>query len=124
MFDRHYHIQDERSRVEAARINAMSQEKFAKQLKDISEAEIKSKDRVNITLEEYKRLKDDAYRYEERCRKMGAMIMRLGIPYEIVDKLDTDSIDVTTCQDPVNFKTMFQIRFTVSDYVTKGLGYK
>jgi hypothetical protein len=124
MFDRHYHIHDEHSRVEAARINAMSQGKFANTLKDIYEAEIKSKDRVDITLEEYERLKSDLSRYQERCRKMSAEIMQLGIPYEIVDKLDTDSIDVTTCQDPVSFKTMFRIMFTVDDYVTKGLGYK
>ena len=124
MFDRHYHIQDERSRVEAARINAMSQEKFAKQLESISQTEIKSKDRVDITLEEYERLKSGLCKYEERCRKMSAEIMRLGIPYEIIDKLDTDSIDVTTCQDPVSFKTMFRITFTVDDYVAKGLGYK
>lgn len=119
MFDRHYHIQDEHSRVEAARINAMSQEKFAKQLKDISEAEIKSKDRVDITLAEYEKLKADVRKYEERCRKMGAEIMRLGIPYEVIDYIDPDTISVETCDDPLHFAAHYRIRFTANGYMKR-----
>lgn len=121
MFDRHYHIQDEHSRIEAARINALSQEKFAKQLKDISEAEIKFKDRVDILLTEYEQLKDNARKYEERCRRMGAMIMRLGIPDKVIDLIDNDSIEVATSEDPMRFKTHYQIRFTADHYGMKGL---
>ena len=121
MFDRHYHIQDNRSVLKAARINAESQEKFVEQLKTISEAEIKSKDRVDITLTEYERLKDNTRKYEERCRKMGAMIMRLGIPDKVIDLIDNESIEVFTSEDPIRFKTHYQIRFTADHYGMKGL---
>lgn len=115
MFDRHYHIQDEHSRVEAARINAMSQEKFAKQLKDISEAEIKSKDRVDITLEEYERLKNDLDMFATRCRSMESTLEKLGIPYYVFDKIDPESISVSTCDDHMTFKKHFYIRFDAYD---------
>lgn len=111
MFDRHYHIQDARSRVEAARINSLSQEKFANTLKSISESEIKSKDRVDITLAEYERLKDNTRKYEERCRRMGALIIRLGIPAEVIDLIDNDSISVTTCDNHTDFKKRYRIEF-------------
>lgn len=111
MFDRYYHIQDDHSRIEAARINSFSQEKFANTLKSISEAEIKSKDRVDITLEEYERLKNDVRKYEERSRRMGAMIMRLGIPYELLDHIITDSIYVTTCDNHMDFMKRYRIEF-------------
>lgn len=121
MFDRHYHIQDEHSRVEAARINAMSQEKFSKQLKDISEAEIKSKDRVDITLAEYERLKSDLRRYEEKSRRLEAIVAKLGIPDEVIDAIDISTIAVETCDDPMHFVTHYRIRFIVDEYLGRKL---
>lgn len=115
MFDRHYHIQDNRSAVEAARINSLSQEKFAKQLKDISEAEIKSKDRVDITLEEYERLKKDLDMFSTRCKRMESMLERLGIPYYVLDKIAMDSISVSTCDNHMNFMKRFYIQFDAYD---------
>lgn len=115
MFDRHYHIQDNRSAVEAARINALSQEKFAKQLKDISEAEIESKDRVDISLEEYERLKKDLDMFSTRCRSMESTLERLGIPYYVFDKIDPESISVSTCDNHMNFKKRFYIQFDAYD---------
>ena len=115
MFDRHYHIQDEHSRVEAARINAMSQEKFAEQLKNISDAEIKSKDRVDITLEEYERMKSDLDTFRAQCMRMKKMLNRIGIPYYVFDKIDPGSISVATCDNYMDFKKRFYIAFDVYD---------
>lgn len=123
MFDRHYHIQDERSRVEAARINAMSQEKFAKQLKDISEAEIKSKDRVDITLEEYERLKSENKLLTERVRTLMSVIERLNIPTEILEYILPDSVKIYTCHDIdfMNERQRYRIEFSVPREYLKGL---
>lgn len=115
MFDRHYHttIHEDHSR-EAAKI-------LGNKLESISQAEIKSKDRVDITLAEYERLKENTRRYEERCRKMGAMIMKLGIPYKVVELIENDSIEVVASEDPMRFKTHYTIRFTADHYGMKGL---
>lgn len=111
MFDRQYHttIHEDHSR-EAAKI-------LGDKLESISNTEIKSKDRVDILLSEYERLKDNVRKYEERCRRMGSAIMRLGIPYEVIDLIDTSSIEVRTCEDPVNFKRHYEIRFTADDFL-------
>lgn len=115
MFDRHYHIQDNHSVVEAARINSLSQEKFAKQLKDISEAEIKSKDRVDITLEEYERLKSDLDMFRTQSMRLEAMFDRIGIPYHVFDKIVPESISVSTCDNHMNFMKRFYIQFDAYD---------
>lgn len=115
MFDRHYHttIHEDHSR-EAAKI-------LGNKLESISNAEIKSKNRVDISLEEYEKLKEDAHKYEEQSRRLQCTIMRLGIPYEVIDLIDTDSIDVITCEDPINFKRRYVIKFTADDFLRKGL---
>ena len=111
MFDRHYHttINENHSR-EAAKI-------LGDKLESISNAEIKSKDRVDITLLEYEKLKENTRMYEERCRRMGSAIIRLGIPYEVIDLIDTDSIEVRTCEDPMNLKRHYEIKFTADDFL-------
>lgn len=114
MFDKHFHIKKDDS-VKAARIVNRGLERLGSDLKTISTAEIESKDRVDITLKEYEKLKKNARDYEERCRKMGAMIMRLGIPYEVVELVDLDSIHVETSENPYNFKRYYKISFSV-DY--------
>ena len=120
VFDRHYHIQEDRSEA-AARIVNRGLEKFGNKLQTISDAEIKSKDRVDITLKEYDELRNNVRRYEERCRKMGSMIMQMGIPYEVIEHIIPGSIDVTTCDDPFNFKRRYRVEFDVEDspYVPK-----
>ena len=115
MFDRHYHIQEDRSEA-AARIVNRGLEKFGNTLQTISDAEIKSKDRVDITLKEYDELRNNLRRYEERCRKMGSMIMQMGIPYEVIEHIIPGSIDVTTCNDPCNFKRRYRVEFDVEVY--------
>lgn len=114
MFDKHYLIHEDRSE-QAARIVNRGLEKFGDKLQSISEAEIKSKDRVDITLKEYEQLKDNVRKYEERCRKMGSMIMQMGIPYEVIEHIIPGSIDVATCDDPCNFKRRYRVEFDVED---------
>lgn len=115
MFDRHYHIQDNHSAVEAARINARSQKEFGEKLESISQAEIKSKNRVDITLEEYERLKKDLDMFSTQCKRMESMLERLGIPYYVFDKIAMDSISVSTCDNHMNFMKRFYIQFDAYD---------
>lgn len=122
MFDRHYHIQDNHSAVETARINSLSQEKFAKQLKYISEAEIKSKDRVDITLEEYERLKSENKLLTERVRALMSVIERLKIPADILEYILPDSVRIYTCfdMDYMNELQRYRIEFSVAKEYLKG----
>lgn len=115
MFDRHYHIQDEHSRVEAARINARAQKEFGEKLESISQAEIKSKDRVDITLEEYERLKADLEMFSARCKRMESTLEQLGIPYYVFDKIVPESISVSTCDNHMTFMKRFYIQFDAYD---------
>lgn len=119
MFDRHYYIQDERSRVEAARINSLSQEKFTNQLKSISEAEIKSKDRVDISLEEYERLKTDLQFFREFSDTLNALFMKMGIPCDVINKIIPESVKVASCADYDRFLKHFRIEFSVDEFALK-----
>lgn len=81
MFDKYYHtiVKKDYSR-EAARI-------LGADLKSISEAEIKSKDRVDIPLGEYERLKNEVKRLAERERTLMSIIERLKIPAELPNRV-------------------------------------
>ena len=115
MFD--YYNVDNRSAVEAARIIARSQEEFGEKLESISQAEIKSKDRVDIPLEEYEKLKSDLRMYEKKSRRLEAIITNLGIPYDVIESIDTNTIAVETCDDPMHFVTHYRVRFIVDKYL-------
>ena len=115
MFDKHYLIYEDHSE-QAARIVNRGLEKFGDKLQSVSQADIKARDRVDITLAEYEQLKDNVRRYEERCRKMGSMIMQMGIPYEVIERIIPGSIDVATCDDTFNFKRRYRIEFDTEEY--------
>lgn len=99
----------------AAHIVAKSNKDLGNKLDDISKAEIKSKDRVDITLEEYLRMKNTIELLENKVARMGSTITALGIPHEMVDAIDPDSI-VFMYNDCVrDFKCHCRVEFAVND---------
>ena len=120
MFDKHIYIHEDRSE-QAARIVNRGLEKFGDKLQSISQDDIKAHDRVDITLKEYDELRNNVRQYEERCRKMGSMIMQMGIPYEVIKHIIHGSISVTTDVNHCDFKRRYRVEFDVEDspYVPK-----
>lgn len=91
---------------------------FSAAQENISQAEIKSKDRVDIPLSEYLEMKDRIRKQDNRLRELYCTVKRLGIPYEVIDCIVPDTIQVYTNKDLKDFITHYQIRFDADD----GLG--
>ena len=114
MFNK-YFINDNHSAIEAAHITAKSNRELGEKLESISKEEIKSKDRVDITLEEYLAMREKIEKLEAKNSQRDRLIIRLGIPAELIDSIDTSSINVTHCEDICNFKRKYRIEFEVED---------
>ena len=84
---------------------------FSKAQTENSQAEIKSKDRVDIPLSEYLEMREKIDRQDMQLRKLYCTIKRLGIPYEVIDSIVPDSIEVYRNYDLQVFVTHFMIKF-------------
>lgn len=114
MFDKY--IIDTSGNERAAMILAESNANHDATLRAISDAEIKSKDRVDIPLSEYDRLRKENSDLRWRVDRMEIMLAKMGIPKEVIDTIDPDSIEVLTCKDPRYFRTKYQVLFVADDY--------
>lgn len=84
-------------------------------LKDISEAEIKSKDRVDISLEEYELLKKENQALRERCMHAEYILKQMYIDPKVVEKIDPSSVSIWEMRDdPDPFNKHIRIEFDVS----------
>ncbi len=116
MFDKHFYVvRSDRSAEHAANIVAKSNAALGRKLESISQAEIKSKDRVDISLEEYEKLKRELSILRDENRELKHMLQNMGIPVDIVNDIVPDSISVERCKNHVDFKTLFRITFAVYD---------
>lgn len=110
MFNK-YFIVDNRSAVEAAHITAQATKKFGEKLESISKNEIKSKDRVDITLEEYLTMRKRIETLESKYSRISNLIVQLGIPAEVIDNIRLDTVNVTHCDDIQDFVRHYRIAF-------------
>lgn len=97
----------------AAEITAESIKGFGEKLQVISQNDIRSKDRVDISLEEYLRLKGDlelTRRDLQHCRKM---IVMMGIPADAISKIESGSIRVETADDFRDYRRHYRVTFAV-----------
>ena len=114
MFDKHFSfINDDTNAIIAANITAMSTKELGKKLEDISKAEIKSKDRVDITLEEYLTMRKRIEELEAKNSRMSKLVIQLGIPAEVINSIKTDSIRVVHNDDICDFVRHYRIAFDV-----------
>lgn len=88
---------------------------FGKELQSISEAGIKAKDRVDISLSEYLRMNEELESTQRDLRHCREMLCMMGIPAEVLPAIKSDSIRVSTCKDPRAYKCLYQVVFEVDE---------
>ena len=106
-----------KSNRDLGNVIAESNREYAKKLEEISKAEIKSKDRVDITLEEYETMKKNIEWLEYEVHRLQAILKKIEVPYEL--DIIPDSIETTYCDDHFNFRKIFNVRFAYNDWEVK-----
>jgi hypothetical protein len=72
--------------------------------------EMKTKDRVDISLKEYTNLKDENFHYRRKCRQLEEMLARIKIE-PFIDKIIEPSLQVSTMKDTARLTTRVNIQF-------------
>ena len=116
MFDKHLfvHMTEDHS-VQAANILARSNDRLGDRLNDISQKELKARDRVDISLEEYEQLKNEvtSLRYENASLK--SIFTRIGIPIKVINYILPNTVAVRKSEDLKDFVTHYYIAFDTND---------
>ena len=115
MFDKHITIFSDENAIPAAKIKAQAIEELGKKAERMVDDMIASKDRADISMKEYLELKDKTVRYEQSLKDIGRFIAKLGIPAEVVEAIDANSIEVYTSKDHFRFRTTYMIKFETDD---------
>lgn len=115
MFNKFVTIHDNRSVKDAARMTAKALREHDDTLKSVSHAEIKSKDRVDISLAEYEQLKTELAHLRSENSRLRIAFLNIGIPAEIINMIIPDSIKVHRCDDYRDFKMHYRVTFDVDD---------
>ena len=115
MFNKYITVNDNRSARDAARMTAKALREHDDTLKSISDAEIKSKDRVDISLEEYDRLKKQLTILLNENFSLKTTLTGIGIPLEVLADVIPNSIKVQRCEDCIGFETSYRVTFSVRD---------
>ena len=107
MFDKIYVQETDTTQISnaikrAAEVSSEAQTKSVDKL-------VASKDRVDISLNEYKRFLN----LENQIRQYERILKSLGIPFEL--NIDTNSIHVSYCDNPRDFKRKYRIEFNVDE---------
>ena len=85
-----------------------------KTLKSISDAEIKSKDRVDITLEEYENMKNKIRSLSYEVERLSDILRRIEVPLD--KEIVPDSIRSYWCDDVRDFKRRFRVEFDIEHW--------
>lgn len=88
-----------------------SNRELGETLKNIYDAEIKSRDRVDITLEEYEHMKDEIKSLSYEVERLSNILERIEVPLD--EKIIPDSIVTRWCDNHADFKRKFRIEFEV-----------
>ena len=91
-----------------------SNRELGDRFESISEAEIKSKDRVDITLEEYENMKNKINSLSYEVDKLRNILERIEAP---IDKeIIPDSIKTCWCDDIRNNRHIFRVEFAIDNF--------
>lgn len=101
--------------VQTAEIVTDAVKELVNQLESTSAAEIKSKDRVDITLDEYLHMRDEIERTSRELRHARCLLTSLGIPPEVISSIDPDTIRVCSNKDLRDFKCYYHVAFAVDE---------
>lgn len=116
LFNRYIFVNDNQPIRDAANIVAKASREHDKTIKGISEAEIKSKDRVDISLEEYELLKRENRELRERCLKAEMVLQKMHIHYKMINRINPDTVQKYECKNLRDFTTRVRIEFDIDDY--------
>ena len=96
---------------------AESNRQLGDKLEAISKAEIQSKDRVDIPLSEYERMKSQIAKLESDNRQLHGILEQIEFPFELVDSIIPGSFETyyTDNPNPVSLARIrrFRIEFDV-----------
>lgn len=94
-----------------------SNRELGEKLENISKAEIKSKNRVDISLEEYENMKNKIKSLSYEVDRLTKILTRIDVP---LDKdIIPDSIKTCWCEDYWNNRVKFIIEFAVDNFDLK-----
>ena len=102
-----------RSNDNLGRNIARSNRELGEKLETISKAEIKSKDRVNISLAEYENMKDQISSLSAENRKMRYLLKKIDIPLD--KNIIPDSIQTRYTYDPTCLVCKFMVCFDINE---------
>lgn len=99
--------------VQAAEILSKSNDRFAEKLESISREGLKSKDRVDIQLDEYLRMTEELKNTTRALKHARMLLTTIGIPPELISAIESDSIRVESYEDLRDFKRHYRVRFSI-----------
>lgn len=91
-----------------------SNRELGEKLEAISNAEIRSKDRVNITLEEYEKMKNEIKSLSSEVYRLSRILERIDVPLD--KEIIPDSIRTYWCDDALHCRHKFIVEFAVDDF--------
>lgn len=86
---------------------------LANSITEASKNDVKARDRVDITLEEYERLKDENRLLNEEVTRLRKILSDIRIPVNIYDRIKVDAIKTSVCHNVKDFIDTFRIEFDV-----------
>lgn len=116
LFNRYVFVNDNQAVKDAAHIVAKASREHDETIKGISEAEIKSKDRVDISLKEYEELKRENRALRAKCAQAAAIFEKISIDPRVVDRINLDTVQKYECKNLRDFTTRIRIEFDMYDY--------
>ena len=88
-----------------------SNREFGEKLKSIYDAEIESRDRVDISRKEYEYMKDKIKSLSYEVERLSDILGRIEVPID--EKIIPDSIVTYWCDNHADFKRKFRVEFEV-----------
>ena len=82
-----------------------------------------TEDRVSITLneylyilDEYTHMKDEVDRLEGVIRETNRLFAAMGIPVEVIERIVPESVEMTVCENTMDFSREYATKFKVHNY--------
>lgn len=123
---RKYFWQRERNHElsDVARSIRESNKTLADSIMEANKDDIKARDRVDITLEEYERLKEENRRLNEEVTRLRKILSDIRIPVNIWKRIRLDTIKTSVCHNIRDFIDTFRIEFDVEVPYPMGEDYE
>lgn len=109
---------------ELARAVKQSSKTLADSIIEANKNDVKARDRVDITLEEYERLKEENRRLNEEVARLRMILSDIRIPVNIWRRIKVDTIKTSVCHNVKDFIDTFRIEFNVEVPYPMGEDYE